>query len=156
MAQSWRLRGSFARSMLSTSLASAMIPDIDIWRCAALMIRHYGDTADIDAAAKADALLAEGDTEGQRACPAADGMTRQRFPRAGASDGFALRLRRDPPDGDGRRARARMKFGFRTPSLKGRLAARISPARSNPGWNRARCHSGEDIVDGPDHRSECL
>jgi hypothetical protein len=47
-----------------------MIPDIDIWRCAALMTRHYGDTADIDAAAKADALLAEGDTEGQRACPA--------------------------------------------------------------------------------------
>jgi Family of unknown function (DUF6961) len=43
-----------------------MIPDIDIWRAAALMIKHYGDTADIEAAAKADALLAEGDTEGQR------------------------------------------------------------------------------------------
>jgi hypothetical protein len=43
-----------------------MIPDIDIWRAAALMIKHYGDTADIEAAAKAGALLAEGDTEGQR------------------------------------------------------------------------------------------
>ena len=31
-----------------------------------LMIKHYGDTADIEAAAKADALLSEGDTEGQR------------------------------------------------------------------------------------------
>jgi hypothetical protein len=30
------------------------------------MIKHYGDTADVEAAAKADALLAEGDTEGQR------------------------------------------------------------------------------------------
>jgi hypothetical protein len=43
-----------------------MIPDIDIWRAAALMIKHYGDTADIEAAGKADSLLAEGDTEGQR------------------------------------------------------------------------------------------
>jgi hypothetical protein len=43
-----------------------MIPDIDIWRPAALMIKHYGDTADVEAVAKADALLAEGDTEGQR------------------------------------------------------------------------------------------
>jgi hypothetical protein len=43
-----------------------MTPDIDIWRCAALMIKGYGDTADIEAAAKADALLAKGDIEGQR------------------------------------------------------------------------------------------
>jgi hypothetical protein len=43
-----------------------MIPDIDIWRSAALMIKGYGDTADIEAAAKADALLAKGDIEGQR------------------------------------------------------------------------------------------
>lgn len=27
-----------------------MIPDIDIWRCAALMLKRYGDTADIEAA----------------------------------------------------------------------------------------------------------
>ena len=43
-----------------------MIPDIDIWRAAALMIKHYGDTADLEAAGRADQLLAEGDTEGQR------------------------------------------------------------------------------------------
>jgi Family of unknown function (DUF6961) len=43
-----------------------MIPDIDIWRAAALMIKHYGDTADLEAATRADQLLAEGDTEGQR------------------------------------------------------------------------------------------
>lgn len=43
-----------------------MIADIDIWRAAALMIKHYGDTADIEAASKADALLDDGDTEGQR------------------------------------------------------------------------------------------
>ena len=43
-----------------------MIPEIDIWRTAALMIEHYGDTADIEAASKADALLAEGELYGQR------------------------------------------------------------------------------------------
>jgi hypothetical protein len=43
-----------------------MIPDIDIWRAAALMIKQYGDTADLEAAGRADQLLAEGDTEGQR------------------------------------------------------------------------------------------
>ena len=32
------------------------------------MIKGSGDTADIEAAAKADALLAEGGTEGQRVC----------------------------------------------------------------------------------------
>lgn len=31
-----------------------MISDLDIWRCAALMIKHYGDTADIEATARAD------------------------------------------------------------------------------------------------------
>jgi hypothetical protein len=53
-----------------------MIPDIDIWRCAVVMIKHYGDTADIEAAARADEHLAKGefgwaarvdaDTEGDR------------------------------------------------------------------------------------------
>ena len=43
-----------------------MIADIDIWRCAALMINNYGDTADIEAASEADAMLAEGDIDGQR------------------------------------------------------------------------------------------
>lgn len=43
-----------------------MIPDIDIWRAAALMIKHYGDTADIEAATRADEYLAKGELYGQR------------------------------------------------------------------------------------------
>jgi hypothetical protein len=43
-----------------------MIPDIDIWRAAALMIKHYGDTADIEAAARADEFLAKGEPYGRR------------------------------------------------------------------------------------------
>ena len=43
-----------------------MIPDIDIWRTAALMIKHYGDTAGIEAAARADEYLAKGEMDGQR------------------------------------------------------------------------------------------
>jgi hypothetical protein len=31
-----------------------MVPDIEIWRCAALLIRLYGDTADIEAATRVD------------------------------------------------------------------------------------------------------
>ena len=31
-----------------------MILDIDIWRCAALMIKQYGDNAAVEAAARAD------------------------------------------------------------------------------------------------------
>jgi hypothetical protein len=42
-----------------------MIPDIDIWRCAALMITNYGDAADIEAATEVDAMLAEGDIDRQ-------------------------------------------------------------------------------------------
>ena len=43
-----------------------MISDTDIWRCAQLMIANYGDAADVEAAAEADAMLAEGDIDGQR------------------------------------------------------------------------------------------
>ena len=43
-----------------------MISDLDIWRCAALMVTNYGDLADIEAASEADAMLAEGDIDGQR------------------------------------------------------------------------------------------
>lgn len=44
-----------------------MVSDIDIWRCAALMIKRYGDMADIEAATRADAFQNEGDLDGQRA-----------------------------------------------------------------------------------------
>ena len=43
-----------------------MISDLDIWRSANELIKEFGDTADIEAAARADALLAKGDLEGQR------------------------------------------------------------------------------------------
>jgi hypothetical protein len=43
-----------------------MIPDLNIWRCAALMVKHYGDTADIEAASRADEYLAKGELDGQR------------------------------------------------------------------------------------------
>lgn len=43
-----------------------MIPDIDIWRCAALMINNYGDEAAMEAAACADEHFAKGELEGKR------------------------------------------------------------------------------------------
>ena len=43
-----------------------MISDLDIWRSANELIKQFGDTADIEAATRADALLNKGDLEGQR------------------------------------------------------------------------------------------
>ena len=43
-----------------------MIPDIDIWRCAQLMINNHGEEAATEAAATADEWLAKGNTEAQR------------------------------------------------------------------------------------------
>jgi hypothetical protein len=40
--------------------------DLDIWRSANLMIQRHGDLADIEAATRADELLAKGDIDGQR------------------------------------------------------------------------------------------
>ena len=41
-----------------------MIPDIDIWRAASLMVKRYGDNAHRESAARADELAAEGDQHG--------------------------------------------------------------------------------------------
>ena len=43
-----------------------MIPDIDIWRCAALMIKQYGDNAAIEAAGRADEYREKGELDGER------------------------------------------------------------------------------------------
>ena len=43
-----------------------MIPDIDIWRCAQLMINNHGDEAAMEAATMADEWLAKGNIEAQR------------------------------------------------------------------------------------------
>ena len=41
-----------------------MIPDVDIWRAALLMVKRYGDDAMLEAAASADQLMADGDVAG--------------------------------------------------------------------------------------------
>ena len=41
-----------------------MIPDIDIWRVANLMLKRYGDEADIESAIRAEELFEEGDHNG--------------------------------------------------------------------------------------------
>lgn len=43
---------------------SSVIPDIDIWRAASLMLKRYGDNAHKESGARADELAAEGDPDG--------------------------------------------------------------------------------------------
>jgi triphosphoribosyl-dephospho-CoA synthetase len=43
-----------------------MIPDIDIWRSANVMIKRYGETAALEASMRADELMESGDMEGAR------------------------------------------------------------------------------------------
>jgi hypothetical protein len=45
-----------------------MIPDLDIWRCAQLMINNHGDDAALEAAATADEWLSKGETSKHSAC----------------------------------------------------------------------------------------
>jgi hypothetical protein len=42
-----------------------MIPEVDIWRVANLMLKHYGDEADIESAIRAEELAAAGDWVGE-------------------------------------------------------------------------------------------
>ena len=41
-----------------------MIPEIDIWRVAYLMLKCYGDEADIESTIRAEELFDEGDHKG--------------------------------------------------------------------------------------------
>ena len=41
-----------------------MIPEIDIWRVASLMLSRYGDEADIEGAIRAEELAEAGDSAG--------------------------------------------------------------------------------------------
>jgi hypothetical protein len=41
-----------------------VIPEIDIWRVATLMLKCYGDEADIESAIRAEELFDEGDQNG--------------------------------------------------------------------------------------------
>jgi len=42
-----------------------MIPEIDIWRAANLLIRKHGANADLEAAKRADLMLDRGDDDGR-------------------------------------------------------------------------------------------
>ena len=42
-----------------------MTAEIDVWRAANIIVKQHGEDAAIIAAQRADALLAEGDIEGQ-------------------------------------------------------------------------------------------
>ncbi len=41
-----------------------MIPDLDIYRCARLLVKQHGENAPIEAAMRADAVLEKGDLDG--------------------------------------------------------------------------------------------
>ena len=41
-----------------------MIPEIDIWRVASLMLKRYDDLAEVDSARRADELWEDGDAAG--------------------------------------------------------------------------------------------
>ena len=44
---------------------SVVIPEIDIWRVANLMLNRYGDEADIESAIRAEELAEKGDWTGE-------------------------------------------------------------------------------------------
>jgi hypothetical protein len=46
------------------AIIPAVIPEIDIWRVANLMLKRYGDHAEAESAGRADELAANGDTAG--------------------------------------------------------------------------------------------
>ncbi len=43
-----------------------MIPDLDTWRAAQVMVKRYGDGATTEAAMRADEFLYQGNLDGQR------------------------------------------------------------------------------------------
>jgi len=43
-----------------------VVAKVDVWRAANVLVRDYGEEAEIMAGQQADALLAAGDVEGQR------------------------------------------------------------------------------------------
>jgi hypothetical protein len=50
--------------MASRAAATEVIPDRDIWAAALLMVKRFGDDAMLEAAARADELLENGDMIG--------------------------------------------------------------------------------------------
>ena len=58
-------RRSLTAGRGSTSTFPGMIPEIDIWRVADLMLERYGDEADIESAIRAEELADAGDWAGE-------------------------------------------------------------------------------------------
>jgi hypothetical protein len=54
-----------------------MIPEIDIWRVANLMLKHYGDEAEAESERRADELWEVGDAEGVAVWRRVTGVVRQ-------------------------------------------------------------------------------
>ena len=52
-----------------------MIPEIDIWRVANLMLKRYGDEADIESAIRPEDPTEEGDKADEARCPHPDAPT---------------------------------------------------------------------------------
>jgi hypothetical protein len=66
--------------------AGALIPDLDIWRAAAAMVKRFGADAAVQAALRADELFEAGDEQGTatwRAIVRAIGELQRQQPRAG-------------------------------------------------------------------------
>jgi len=51
-------------SRIAHSLFRPVIPEIDIWRAALVMLKRFGDNAPKESAARADNLETEGDRDG--------------------------------------------------------------------------------------------
>lgn len=63
-----------------------MIPEVDVWRAAAAMVKRFGADAAVQAALRADELLEAGDAEGAstwRAIVRAIGELQRHRPRDG-------------------------------------------------------------------------
>jgi hypothetical protein len=45
-----------------------VIPEIDIWRVANLVLKRYGDNAEVESARRADELAKAGDSAGVAVC----------------------------------------------------------------------------------------
>jgi hypothetical protein len=73
-----------------------MIPELDIWRAANLLIRKHGANADLEAAKRADLMLDRGDDDGRllwsRIRRAIETLPALRRDRLNASDGVLAPL----------------------------------------------------------------
>ncbi len=60
-----------------------MVPEIDIWRAANLLIRKHGANAELEAAKRADVMLDRGDDDGRPGLARAVCLLTLREPKGG-------------------------------------------------------------------------